>query len=780
MKIKILFQSIITILLLGCVSDPAEQGKFAADIARIEKMGDADKLFVVDCLLPGQIRRLGSKMTYLTARRAVKTSALECEVRGGEYVAYDRANYASALQTWLPLAEGGDAEAQTYVGEIYAKGQGLPPDYKAAAEWYRKAAAQGNSRAQINLGYLYEKGLGVGKDLGVAMEWYQKASGLEKEHIAYAATINSSDNNELVEEIKLLKSSLKNSRDESKALSEQLSSNQQQLKQSLEKLQNYQNERNQTQSKLVLAQSQGNAQEGSRLEKVLREKDSELASQQQQVATLEAQYQQKVTNLNHQLEETEKRAKQISEQLKLQQTASNDAQLKLLNAEARLANTEKQLLAANQSASEASSKTLKDSEQQQSLVEAQQKLAASEAERKKSQMVISQLETEKQKYEQQIQTLQKSSVAVDTISKPVIEIIDPPFVLVRGTPTVTMRSLVKERDIIGKVNAPAGVMSVMVNDIKNTLDDKGIFKSTVGIKGEKTPVNVVAIDRNGARASLEFLLALEGGAMGSQRSHDDVAPTTIENPWKNIDLGNYYALVIGNNHYEKIPQLDTPANDAREVDKVLSGKYGFKTKLLVDANRYQILSAMNELRGKLTENDNLLIYYAGHGELDQVNMRGHWLPIDADADNNANWISTVSITDILNSMSSKHIMIVADSCYSGAMTRASLARLDAGMSQDKKSEWLKAMLKAKSRTVLTSGGLKPVMDGGGGDHSVFANAFIKALQSNNGLLEGQELYRGVSANVIAIAANYEVEQVPQYAPVAHAGHEAGEFFFMPK
>jgi hypothetical protein len=90
------------------------------------------------------------------------------------------------------------------------------------------------------------------------------------------------------------------------------------------------------------------------------------------------------------------------------------------------------------------------------------------------------------------------------------------------------------------------------------------------------------------------------------------------------------------------------------------------------------------------------------------------------------------------------------------------------------------MLKAKSRTVLSSGGLQPVMDGGGGGHSVFANAFIKALDGNQGLLEGQELFRTVSASVIAVAANNDIEQVPQYAPISHAGHEAGEFFFMPK
>jgi N-acetylglucosamine kinase-like BadF-type ATPase len=99
------------------------------------------------------------------------------------------------------------------------------------------------------------------------------------------------------------------------------------------------------------------------------------------------------------------------------------------------------------------------------------------------------------------------------------------------------------------------------------------------------------------------------------------------------------------------------------------------------------------------------------------------------------------------------------------------------MSDEKKAELLKAMLKLKSRTVLTAGGLEPVIDNGGGGHSVFANALIKALKSNDGLLEGQQLYRKVS-DMITVA---QVDQVPEYAPIAHAGQEgAGEFFFMSK
>ena len=790
----LLLQSIMLILVVGCVADPAILEKSQGDMASVGSRADADKLFIVDCLLPGQIRKLGSRMTYLSARRPIKTTAVDCEIRGGEYVAFDRANYATSLRIWLPKAQAGDPEAQAYAGEIYEKGLGVTPDYKTAADWYRKAASQGNSRAQINLGYLYEKGLGVEKDMTVAMDWYRKASGLEQKDLPYAATINTSSNdNELIEEIKLLRSELNNSRKESKALAERLADKQHQLQESLDKLQRYQNERNKTKSELEDAESKGDAAEEARLKKILSEKESELARQQQYVSTLKGQYQEKVDDLSVKLEDTEKRAKQIYHQLKNQQTATDDAQLKLLSAQAQLANTEKKLLEAQEKYTNIEARVDKQTQEnadqaivelqrnhQETLEQMKQELAKSERDRQKSLALIRQLETEKQKYEQKVSQLQKNSTPLNVATKPLIEIIDPPFVLLRGMPTVTLRSAVKEREIIGKATSPVGILSVLVNDVKNSVDDRGIFNATVKIQGDKTPVSVVAVDRNGIRENLDFLLSFDGTLKSIQRNTEEIEAPGYETPWKNIDFGNYYALIIGNNRYQKIPSLDTPVNDARAVDNVLREKYGFNTKLLIDANRYQILSALNELRMKLTEKDNLLIYYAGHGELDQVNMRGHWLPVDAEADNTANWISTVSITDILNAMSPAHILVVADSCYSGAMTRSSLARLDAGMSQEKKSEWLKAMLKARSRTVLTSGGLKPVMDGGGGNHSVFANSFIKALKNNKGLLEGQELYRNVSANIVAVAAQYGVEQVPRYAPVAHAGHEAGEFFFMPK
>jgi hypothetical protein len=145
---------------------------------------NAADLYIVDCLLPGQVRQLGGG-AYMTPRRPALTTAADCRIRGGEYVAYDRANYKTALQVWLPAAELGDLEAQANVGEIFERGLGGEPNYEAALIWYQKAAAQGNARAQFNLGTLYEQGLGVEKNKMTALNWYRKAWGLPQDNLIY-------------------------------------------------------------------------------------------------------------------------------------------------------------------------------------------------------------------------------------------------------------------------------------------------------------------------------------------------------------------------------------------------------------------------------------------------------------------------------------------------------------------------------------------------------------------------------------------------------------------
>lgn len=88
--------------------------------------------------------------------------------------AYDRKDYAAALDAWLPLAEQGNSAAQFNVGVLYEKGLGVAQDLSAAARWYRKAAEQGDVEAQYDVARLYETGSGVAKDLDEARRWYAR------------------------------------------------------------------------------------------------------------------------------------------------------------------------------------------------------------------------------------------------------------------------------------------------------------------------------------------------------------------------------------------------------------------------------------------------------------------------------------------------------------------------------------------------------------------------------------------------------------------------------
>ena len=93
--------------------------------------------------------------------------------------AYNQGDYVAALKFWRPLAEQGDAVAQTNLGVMYAEGKGMPQDHAEAVKWYRKAAEQGFAGAQYNLGNKYQAGKGVPKDYVLAYLWYNLAAARE-------------------------------------------------------------------------------------------------------------------------------------------------------------------------------------------------------------------------------------------------------------------------------------------------------------------------------------------------------------------------------------------------------------------------------------------------------------------------------------------------------------------------------------------------------------------------------------------------------------------------
>ena len=122
-------------------------------------------------------------------------------------------------------------------------------------------------------------------------------------------------------------------------------------------------------------------------------------------------------------------------------------------------------------------------------------------------------------------------------------------------------------------------------------------------------------------------------------------------------------------------------------------------------------------------------------------------------------------------MTANLVMVVADSCYSGTLVRDANTQLPTGQERD---AWLRRMAEKRSRTAIVSGGLEPVADTGRDGHSVFANAFLTALEENGDILEGTALFRQISRPVVVNA-----NQTPQYSDIKQAGHEGGEFLFVP-
>ena len=239
-----------------------------------------------------------------------------------------------------------------------------------------------------------------------------------------------------------------------------------------------------------------------------------------------------------------------------------------------------------------------------------------------------------------------------------------------------------------------------------------------------------------------------------------------------IELGRYHALVIGINDYQYLTDLETAIADAEAVADVLANQYGFQVTLLRNATRNQITQAMNRYRATLTQKDNLLIYYAGHGWLDESSNTGYWQPRDAEPEDDSNWLLTTRITRYLTQMNAKHVMVVADSCYAGALfERTSGTPLPVGEERD---EWLRRMASKGARTALTSGELEPVLDGGGGEHSVFAKAFLEVLRANDSILDGDGLFDRVKTMVVRKAP-----QTPRYDDIRSPKHDGGDFLFVP-
>lgn len=806
--------------LSACASGPPPVDSVSTVTQAINDPGDTDAYDVVDCLLPGQIRQLGTQVTYVTERRPVRTTKEDCIIRGGEYVAADRADYRSALKVWLAEAQKGSAEAQYYAATIYEKGQGAQPNYHEAANWYRKAAEQGDRRAAVGLGRLYEQGLGVEKNPAEAFQWFAKASGLNETALSKLTTNQQSDPNtakrirELEQTLAARDQDIKKLSGELKATNSLVAGLQRDLHDRTTQTQEARTKIRQQEEQALALQTELNrlkakpdtSQQAAAVEQQLQALNTTTARDRRQLSVRDAEVTQLLARISM-LEKNAERIQVLEQSLARKDNEAVALRTQLTAANQDLAKLSEQLLERQRLAADETRKSL-ETEQRYQAAQAQLEqlrlkpdqsgaLAKSEETVKKLQQDMAQAKRDaddrtkevaqlQQKIssleadaEKQAKALQIASVADLGFDGPSLEIIDPPLAKTRGIQVTTDELAVQvstgtRRSVTGRVLAPAGLRVLTVNGEAVKPNDDGVFTATlpaIRSNAEEIVVQILAVDTQNKRAALKFMLKARGAAK--------LAPTL---PKQDLSgFGRYHALVIGNDHYKHWPQLMNAISDASAIAKILKDRYGFQVTLLKDATRAQILKALNQYRKVLTEKDNLLIYYAGHGHLEQGIDRGYWIPVDAETNDNSEWILLPGVTDMLQLISAKHVMVVADSCFGGKLTRSSLAQLKPGLTDDARIDLLKTLAQKRVRTAMTSGGVKPVLDAGGSGHSVFADAFLGVLDENTTALEAERLFWAVRTRVVSMSQKLNAEQIPTYDPIHMAGHESlGDFIFVPQ
>lgn len=372
-----------------------------------------------------------------------------------------------------------------------------------------------------------------------------------------------------------------------------------------------------------------------------------------------------------------------------------------------------------------------------------------------------------------------------------VDVVSPlgavPLPRVAGAP-ITLESAPGPLDVVVRVASSNGVKSVRVNGQPQATDALGLLSIPLTVGDTPATVLVQAEDEVGAQAQTELRLVQRSAPLNSGNAAASVsapasavAAAVTAAPIEAAPLpgGKRHALVIANQTYKRWAPLDTPRADAQAVASVLKQRFGFEVTLLQDVTRQQLLSGLSKLRQQVGPQDQVVVYYAGHGQMDTVTARGYWIPVDGDEKDIAQWVSVIDVTDQLSAMSARHVLVIADSCYSGTLTRSLVPSVDQALTLEQRLGPLRQLSQQRARVAMTSGGMEPVVDGGSVNHSLFARSLLDVLGQVRSPMAAQELHGAVAARFAHLARRLKIQQQPQYAPIGFAGHEAGDFVLAP-
>jgi hypothetical protein len=340
-------------------------------------------------------------------------------------------------------------------------------------------------------------------------------------------------------------------------------------------------------------------------------------------------------------------------------------------------------------------------------------------------------------------------VVIPDTTPPIIKIISPAF-----TTDSKLECSKPEINILGKItDDKSGINRIFINRIKLELTEDGLFVQNIPlVKGENT-INIIVIDNEDNYAEKNLIVNYRS------ESSPITSPLNI--------TGKYYALLIGINEYEdpELANLDYPVRDAENLNNILVSDYLFDKEnitLLKNAKRADINIALDNLSQQITPNDNLLIFYAGHGWWDQKADIGYWLPADAKKTYKTEWFRNSTLCDYIREIGSKHTLLITDACFGGSIFKTRSISMEAPRA-------IQMLYDLPSRKAMTSGTLTEVPD-----RSSFVKYLIERLDENKEkCLSSEQLF---SSFRIAVINNSDV--IPQYGEIKNVGDEGGDFIFI--
>lgn len=329
-----------------------------------------------------------------------------------------------------------------------------------------------------------------------------------------------------------------------------------------------------------------------------------------------------------------------------------------------------------------------------------------------------------------------------TVGRNIFEIVQPRIKM--GERFVTLDEELKVR---GTVGFEAGVRELTLINSKGDrekikLSEGGKFEHTVKLGFLENDFTVEAIDTKGTK--LEKKLSIY--RIFDKNNSSELAKLSRS--------GSDYALIIATNQYEAMGPLVNPVFDANTIAATLETDYNFQVEKLIDPKLGEITLKIREYAQKLySDDDQLFIFIAGHGEYDAFYKEGYLVAADSKKgdEGKTSYLPHSALRTYISNIPCKHIFLAMDVCFGGTFDQhIASSRGDQDVAQADKAYFIKRKLNSKTRLYLTSGGKEYVPDGRPGQHSPFARKFLEALSSYGGqdrILTYKELLSFVEAVV---------------------------------